>query len=102
MIRCYNKADLVEPDALPVGQNNVAISARTGQGIDRLFALVERELSKGLRKAVFLLPYSMGGQVEVLHDKARVLRCDYTAQGIEIEAECDEVLYGRLSQYEVK
>ena len=102
VIRCYNKADLVEPDALPVGQNNVAISARTGQGIDRLFALVERELSKGLRKAVFLLPYSMGGQVEVLHDKARVLRCDYTAQGIEIEAECDEVLYGRLSQYEVK
>lgn len=102
VIRCYNKADLVEPEALPVGQNSVAISARTGQGIDRLFALVERELSKGLRKAVFLLPYSMGGQVEVLHDKARVLRCDYTAQGIEIEAECDEVLYGRLSQYEVK
>ena len=43
----------------------------------------------------------MGGQVEVLHDKAKVLRCDYTAQGIEIEAELDEVLYGRLSRYEI-
>ena len=102
VIRCYNKADLVSSEALPVGPDNVAISARTGQGIDKLFAVMERELSRGLRRAVFLLPYSMGGQVEVLHDKANVIRCDYTGDGIEIEAEVDEVLYGRLAQYEVK
>ena len=101
VIRCYNKADLVGPEALPVGPNNIAISARTGQGIESLYAVIERELSKGLRHSVFLLPYSMGGQVEVLHDKAKVLRCDYTAQGIEIEVELDEVLYGRLARYEI-
>ncbi|MBR6118936.1 MAG: GTPase HflX [Oscillospiraceae bacterium] len=101
VLRCYNKADLVEPEALPVGQNNVAISARTGQGLEALFALLERELCKDLRRAVFLLPYSMGGMVETLHDKARVFRVDYTAAGIEIEAEVDEVLFGRLAQYEI-
>lgn len=101
VIRCYNKADLVQPEALPVGQDNVAISAKTGRGLDRLFAVLERELCKHLRRAVFLLPYSMGGQVETLHDKAQVFRCEYTAEGIEIEVECDEVLYGRLKQYEI-
>jgi GTP-binding protein HflX len=102
VLRCYNKAELVEAEALPVGQNNLAISAKTGQGLEQLLALLERELCKNLRRAVFLLPYSMGGMVETLHDKARVFRVDYTAEGIEIEAEVDEVIFGRLAQYEVK
>ena len=66
------------------------------------FAVMERELCKGLRRAVFLLPYSLGGQVEKLHDNARVFRVEYKAEGIEIEAELDEVLYGRLAEYEEK
>ena len=101
VLRCWNKADLVTPEALPVGPNNVAISAKTGQGIEELFAVIGRELCKGRRRAVFLLPYSLGGMVETLHDKAQVLRVDYTAEGIEIEAEVDEVLFGRLAQYEI-
>ena len=101
VIRCYNKADLVSAEALPVGPDNVAISAKTGAGLDTLYAVMERELCKGRRRASFLLPYSLGGQVEILHDKARVFRVDYTADGIEIEAEVDEVQYGRLAQYEI-
>ena len=101
VVRCYNKADLVDAEALPVGADNVAISAKTGKGIEDLFALMERELCKGLRHVTFLLPYSMGGQVENLHNKARVLRAEYRAEGIEIEAEVDEILYGRLAQYEI-
>ena len=44
---------------------------------------------------------SMGGQVERLHDQADVLRVDYTAEGIEIEVNCDEAIYGSLQRYEV-
>ncbi|MBR3077305.1 MAG: GTPase HflX [Oscillospiraceae bacterium] len=101
VIRCYNKSDLVRPEDLPVGMNNIAISAKTGQGMESLFAIIERELCKGHRKAVFLLPYSMGGMVETLHEKAQVLRVEYTAEGIEIEAVCDETICGRLAQYEI-
>ena len=101
VIRCYNKADLANREELPGGEQNVILSAKTGEGLDSLFAAMERELCKDLRRAVFLLPYSMGGMVETLHDKATVYRVDYTARGIEIEAECDPVLYGRLSQYEI-
>ena len=102
VLRCYNKADLVSAEDLPVGERNVSFSARTGAGLDGLLSALDRELSKHLRRAVFLLPYSMGGQVETLHEKARVLRVDYTAEGIEIETECDDTLYGRLARFEVK
>ena len=48
------------------------------------------------------LPYSMGGQVETLHDNAQVLRVDYTADGIEIETVLNDILYGRLRDYVTK
>ena len=85
---------------MPHRENCVAISARTGMGMDRLRELIEENLNKGLHRTVFLLPYSMAGQVDVLHQQAQVLRCDYTAEGIEIETICNEILYGKLRAYE--
>ena len=78
----------------------VALSAKDGQGLDRLLAAIDRALGKRLHHVTLLLPYSMGGQIETLHDSAKVLKVDYTHQGIEVETVCDEVLYGRLRQYE--
>ena len=41
----------------------------------------------------------MGGMVDTLHKDAKVVNVEYTADGIEVEAICDKVLYGKLSQY---
>ena len=100
VIECYNKMDTVEEDDLPRGSEKVAISARTGEGMEELLRLIEKSLDRGLHHTTFLLPYAMAGQVDQLHTQAKVLRCDYTAEGIEIEAICDEILYGRLRNYE--
>ena len=99
VIECYNKCDLAAPDDLPGGGNAVCISARTGQGTDRLRQAITAALDRGLHHAVFLLPYAMGGQVETLHETARVLKTDYTAEGILVEAVCDDERFGRLRQY---
>ena len=64
-----------------------------------LLDLIEKNLNKGLKEATFLLPYSMGGMVDTLHNDAKVLNVEYTADGIQVQAVCDEVLYGKLSQY---
>lgn len=101
VIRCYNKADLVERAEWIVGTNNVAISAKTGANLGDLLNLIDRELCKSLHRGVFLLPYAMGGMVQTLHENAQVIRCDYKPEGIEIEAVVDETLYGRLKPYEV-
>ena len=69
------------------------------RGIPELMQMVEKCVNRGLRRVTFLLPYSMGGQVERLHDTAKVLSCEYEAEGIRVEAICDEATCGRLRQY---
>ena len=102
VLRCYNKSDLVSPEDIPTGDDVVAISAANGTGCAALLAAIERALDRARHHVVLCLPYSMGGQIETLHDNAQVLRVDYTADGIEIETVLDDILYGRLRDYVTK
>ena len=102
VLRCYNKADLAAREDIPTGEGNVTVSAARGQGIDELLKAIEKGLGKARHAVTLLLPYSLGGQVEVLHDNAQVSRVDYTPEGISIDAVLDDILYGRLREYVVK
>lgn len=99
VLRCYNKADLVSPEEIPVGEDVVVLSAKSGRGTDKLLKAIEQTLGHARHHVELLLPYSMGGQVEVLHNNAQVKRMDYTGSGIEVEAVLDDILFGRLKQY---
>ena len=99
VLSCYNKADLADPDLLPRGENCLALSARTGEGVPALLEAVEKALSRGKHAARLLLPYAMGGQVDVLHTQAAVRSVEYRADGIAVEAVLDDALYGRLRPY---
>lgn len=102
VLRCYNKADLVTPVDIPVGEDVVALSARSGAGCQELLQAIERALNHARHHVVMTLPYSMGGQVETLHNNARVIGVDYSAEGIVVEAVLDDILYGRLRDYVTK
>ena len=102
VLRCYNKADLVAKEDIPTGQDIVAPSAAMGQGMEQLLAAIENALGHARHHVTLCLPYSMGGQVETLHNNAQVKSVDYTADGIEIEAVLDDILYGRLKDYITK
>ena len=102
VLQCYNKADLVSREDIPVGQDVVAISAAKGEGMDKLLKAIEKALDRGLHHVVVTLPYSMGGMVETLHSGAQVKSVEYTADGIEIETVVDEILYGKLKEYVTK
>lgn len=102
VLRCYNKADLVSPADIPVGEDVVALSARSGAGCQELLQAIEGALNHARHHVVMTLPYSMGGQVETLHNNARVIGVDYSAEGIVVEAILDDILYGRLRDYVTK
>ena len=102
VLRCYNKADLAAREDIPTGEGNVTVSAARGQGMDELLKAIEKGLGKARHAVTLLLPYSLGGQVEVLHDNAQVSRVEYTPEGISIDAVLDDILYGRLREYVVK
>ena len=99
VLKCYNKADLVYSEDIPVGKNIVAISAKRGINMDGLLKAIESALNHARHHIVVRLPYAMGGMVETLHDGAQVKKVDYTPEGIEIEAVVDGILYGRLREY---
>lgn len=99
VLRCYNKADLVSPEDIPTGEDVVSISAANGTGMDDLLHAIEAALDQARHHVWLCLPYSMGGQVEMLHNNAQVNQVDYTENGIEIEAVLDDILYGRLRNF---
>lgn len=99
IIECYNKADLVEEDDIPRGENKIGISAKSGSNVEELLKLIEKNLDKGLHDVTFLLPYSMGGMVDTLHSQAKVLDVDYQTEGIAVHAICDDTLFGKLKQF---
>ena len=99
VLRCYNKADLVEKTDVPIGEDVVAISAATGKGMDALLVAIEKALGHSRHHIVVTLPYSMGGMVETLHSNAQVKSVDYTGEGIVVETVVDAILYGRLKDY---
>ena len=102
VLRCYNKADLVAKEDIPTGEDMVATSASLGLGMEELLAAIETALGHARHHVMLCLPYSMGGQVETIHNNAQVKNVDYTADGIEIEAVLDDILYGRLRDYITK
>ncbi len=102
VLRCYNKADLVSAEDIPVGSDTVALCAKSGAGTAELLCAIEKALGHSRHRVLVLLPYSMGGMVDTLHSGAQVKNVEYTAQGIEVEAILDPILYGKLKDFITK
>ncbi len=102
VLSCYNKADLVSAEDIPVGRDVVKISAKHGFGMDALCKAIEEALGHSLHHITILLPYSMGAMLDTLHSSAQVKQVEYTQDGMEVEAVVDPVLYGKLSGYITK
>ena len=102
VLRCYNKAELVSPEDIPVGDDVVKMSAKLGVGMEALLKAIERTLGHSRHHIAVTLPYSMGGMVETLHNNAQVLSTEYTGDGILVETVVDDILYGRLKAYITK
>lgn len=78
----------------------VAVSALTGQGIDRLLSAIDEVLPFDPVVRVRLrLPAGDGGLTALVHDLGRVLQRRYEGDLCEMEAEIPESLRRRLSIY---
>ena len=78
----------------------VAVSARTGQGIDRLTDLLQQVLHEGKRRVVFHIPNSQAGALNTLYQNATVEDVDYGADGISVTAVVDRKVHGMLKRFD--
>ena len=99
VLQCYNKAELVSPEDIPIGEDVVKMSARMGVGMEALLQAIEQALGHSRHHITVCLPYSMGGMVDTLHSGAQVLNVEYTGEGILVETIVDPILYGRLKEF---
>ena len=81
--------------------NSVAISAKTGSGMDQLFAALVKQVRELLGGIRVLLPYSESELLQRCYDYGRVLTVDYAQDGIRVEAELIEEMPVRLEPYRI-
>ncbi|MCX7779683.1 MAG: GTPase HflX [Negativicutes bacterium] len=103
LINVYNKLDKIgDPyllQRLLRQPCSVAISALTGEGIDRLFTMLDAFVSVHLIDMDLLLPYSESGLLSRLYDGGTVHSVEYRDGGIAVKASLPQDLANRLKNF---
>jgi GTP-binding protein HflX len=99
----FNKADLADEATRMVlrGMEPTAlfVSARTGEGVDRLLDTIAALLPVPRHEVTVLIPFEHGELVSRLHDKGRVLATVYEETGARIQALVDDEERAALEPY---
>ena len=97
-IRVYNKCDLAFSGDFAKEEDAVSISAKTGEGIDKLMALIDDKLDKGTRRVTLHLPYDKTGLLDSIYREGKVESVEYGAT-VDVVAICTPRLLGQLKDY---
>ena len=100
IISVMNKCDLVPSLAdLPTIGRSVMISAKTGEGLDRLLDAIVHELPQTRRRAKLLLPYAESAAAARFRTEGKVFSEEYTPDGILLDVIAEIRLLDETKQY---
>lgn len=100
IIRVYNKMDkAVQSDHVVAGSAAVYMSAKTGEGTDKLLEAIAKECERTKRKVSLVLPYSASSVLDNLYNRAKVLSVEYLEDGIRVETVLNETEYEKVKEY---
>lgn len=98
-----NKSEITPPETLAEIRNRypdaLAVSARTGAGIDRLKAVIEQRLPRPDVAVRVRIPFDRGDLVSEIHEHGDVLASSYSDHGTDLRALVPGWLAARLSDY---
>ncbi|MEZ0163807.1 GTPase HflX [Kineococcus sp. LSe6-4] len=98
-----NKADVADPEVLDRllrrEKNAVAVSARTGAGIEELLARIAEQLPVPDVELEVCVPYDRGDLVHRVHTTGQVLDEEHTADGTRLLARVRPRLAAELERY---
>ncbi len=102
VVNVLNKSDLVEYD-IPEDDTTVKISAKSGEGIERMLSLIAKNLPESSRRMKLLIPYDKAGLgAEIRSSGGKVFGEEYSEKGILTDALVDITLIKKLEEYEIK
>ena len=83
------------------GRHAIYISARTGQGLDRLADVLQTVVRRGKRRVTFVIPNAEQGALAKLYaEQAAVESVDYGYEAVTVVATVDDRVYGLLKKYD--
>ncbi|MGP3923805.1 GTPase HflX [Streptomyces sp. 8N616] len=98
-----NKADTTDPLVLQrllrMEKHAIAVSARTGRGIDVLRGLIDAQLPRPRIEVEVLVPYTHGKLVSRAHADGEVISEEHTPEGTLLKARVHEELAAELQPY---
>ncbi|MBP2405561.1 GTP-binding protein HflX [Streptomyces netropsis] len=98
-----NKADAADPLVLQrllrVEKHSIAVSARTGEGIEQLLALIDVELPRPAVEIEALVPYTHGALIARAHADGEVISEEHTPEGTLLKARVHEELAAELQRF---
>ena len=100
-IDVFNKCDCLQADILPHGDHIVSISAKTGEGLDKLMEAIGKELDEDSKQVLLSLPYDKGGVLDMLYREAKVDSVEY-GETILVQTTCTPKVLGQVNQYVVE
>jgi GTP-binding protein HflX len=98
----FNKSDIASDDAKRLverTEGSVAISARTGEGIDVLLDVVAGRLRALTQVVELVVPYDRGDVIAAAHRAGEVLDEQPGEGGMHIRGRFDEASIGRFSEF---
>ena len=100
-----NKADVADPEVIDrltrTHKHSVVVSARTGEGLEALLALVAEALPKPDVQVELLIPYDRGDLLSRIHEHGEVLDVEHVEAGTRVRAKVHEQALGGLAAYRV-
>ena len=101
-IDVFNKSDrLPAGEIMPHGEDICSISARTGEGVDKLLEMIASRLDSGSRRCVLHIPYDKGGLLDQLYREAKVENVEY-GETIAVTAVCTPKVLGQMAPFLVE
>jgi len=84
ILSVYNKSDISNEPIPPI--DSVAVSAKTGNGIENLKKMITQKLAESRSEISVLLPLDSGSLVSRIYAGGQVTDCEYLENGIRIKA----------------
>ena len=103
IVSVLNKCDIDDTVGLHgESKEYVRISAKTGEGIEKLLSAIEENLPVRVKKVKLLLPFDKGGLAAEIRNNCTLVSEEYTAEGIEVVAIVDEKFWFKVRNYAVE
>ena len=101
-IDVFNKSDrLPAGEIMPHGADICSLSAKTGEGVDKLLEMIGERLDSGSRRCGLHIHYGKGGLLDQLYREAKAENVEY-GETIAVTAVCTPKVLGQMAPFLVE